>query len=172
VAKAGSYQFPQLARTALVQGHCHQKATAGMEAESAVLRKMGVEAEIADSGCCGMAGSFGYEKGERYQVSIACGERVILPKVRQATSETMIVADGFSCREQIAQATHRKALHLAEVIRMGMDGGGPAVPRSYPEAAFGEPIATVSPVSVGLVAGALGAGVWAVARLLRNARAS
>jgi FAD/FMN-containing dehydrogenase/Fe-S oxidoreductase len=170
-AKAGSYRLPQVARKALVQGHCHQKAIAGMEAETAVLRKMGVDADVPDSGCCGMAGSFGYEHGERYQVSMACGERVLLPEVRQAASETVIIADGFSCREQIAQATHRKALHLAEVIRMGMAGTAPAVPRSYPESAFSQPAARVSPGSLALAAGMLGAGLWALIRVGRKLRA-
>src|SRR5438552_2792825 len=70
-----------------------------------------------------MAGAFGYEKGEHYDVSIACGERVLLPKVRAAPDEALIVTDGFSCREQIQQETDREALHLAEVIRLAMYGG-------------------------------------------------
>ena len=69
-----------------------------------------------DAGCCGMAGAFGYE-ADHYDVSIACGERALLPAIRAAADETFIVADGFSCREQIAQATPRRALHLAEVLR-------------------------------------------------------
>jgi hypothetical protein len=77
-----------------------------------------------------MAGAFGYEKGDNYSVSMACGERVLLPKVREAADDDLIVADGFSCREQIAQCTDRQALHLAQVIQLGLhagenDSGGP-----------------------------------------------
>ncbi|HET8591311.1 MAG TPA: FAD-binding and (Fe-S)-binding domain-containing protein [Nakamurella sp.] len=101
---------------ALVQVHCHQGAVLGYQAEQYLLTRAGVDLDIPTSGCCGMAGSFGYEAGERYDVSMACGERVILPKVRQADGSTVLVADGFSCREQIYQATGRRALHVAQVL--------------------------------------------------------
>jgi Fe-S oxidoreductase len=78
---------------------------------------------VLDSGCCGMAGSFGFEE-EHYEVSMKCGERVLLPAVRRADEDTLIIANGFSCREQIAQATGRQALHLAEVIRIAMQEEG------------------------------------------------
>jgi hypothetical protein len=71
-----------------------------------------------------MAGAFGFEKGEHYDVSIACGERVLLPAVRAAASETLIVANGFSCREQIAQTTGRRAVHIAEVLQMALERDG------------------------------------------------
>jgi Fe-S oxidoreductase len=87
----------------------------------AVLRKMGAEVETLDAGCCGMAGPFGFER-EKYAVSQAVGERVLLPAVRRAASETVIVSDGFSCREQIWQGTGRKALHLVELIWMATGG--------------------------------------------------
>jgi Fe-S oxidoreductase len=74
---------------------------------------------MLESGCCGMAGAFGYEK-EKYSLSIACGERSLLPEVRKAEPETLIIADGFSCREQIEQATGRPALHLAEVLQLAL----------------------------------------------------
>jgi FAD/FMN-containing dehydrogenase/Fe-S oxidoreductase len=114
------WQPPKVHRKALVQPHCHHKAVMGFDSERALLEKMGVEAEIPDSGCCGMAGSFGYEAGERYEVSMACAERVLLPKVREAREETVILADGFSCREQIEQGTGVRPLHLAEMIRDAM----------------------------------------------------
>ena len=88
-----------------------------MDAELRVLRRLGLDCEVPDSGCCGMAGAFGFEK-EHYEVSIAAGERVLLPRVRAAEADTLVVADGFSCREQIAQTTDRKALHLAHVIEL------------------------------------------------------
>ena len=88
----------------------------GMEADRALLEKLGLDFEILDSGCCGMAGAFGFER-DHYDVSVACGERVLLSAVREAGAETLILADGFSCREQIAQVTGRRARHLAEVLR-------------------------------------------------------
>jgi Fe-S oxidoreductase len=130
--KAAGWQPPPLARRALVQGHCHQKAIMQMKDECAVLERMGLDYELLSSGCCGMAGSFGYER-DKYAVSIACGERALLPAVRAAAPSTVIVADGFSCREQIRQQTEREALHLAEVLRLALHGGGNE--RARPEAA-------------------------------------
>jgi FAD/FMN-containing dehydrogenase/Fe-S oxidoreductase len=118
--KAPHYQLPQLKRNALVHGHCHHKAIFGMPAEEQVFKQLGLDYELLDSGCCGMAGAFGYEKGEHYDVSIACGERVLLPKVREAPDETLVITNGFSCREQIQQETDRAALHLSEVLRLAM----------------------------------------------------
>jgi Fe-S oxidoreductase len=115
------YQPPQLQRKALVQGHCHHKAVLDMKAEEEILRKLGLDVTILDSGCCGMAGSFGFEK-EHYEISIQCGERVLLPAVRDASDDTLIIANGFSCREQIAQTTGRQALHLAQVLQMALHG--------------------------------------------------
>jgi Fe-S oxidoreductase len=104
---------------ALLHGHCHQKALMGAGAELEWLKKAGVEAELLDSGCCGMAGSFGFER-DKYEVSRKCGEHALLPKVRGASPETLIVASGFSCQEQIAQLTDRRALHLAHVLQMAV----------------------------------------------------
>ncbi|HYY32140.1 MAG TPA: FAD-linked oxidase C-terminal domain-containing protein [Gaiellaceae bacterium] len=118
------WQPPKLARKALVHGHCHHKALMKLDDEESVLTKLGLDFEVVDSGCCGMAGSFGYDAGEHYAVSMTVGERVLLPAVRRAGSDTLIVADGFSCREQIAHATGRKALHLAEVIQTALNDAG------------------------------------------------
>jgi Fe-S oxidoreductase len=104
-----------LSGTALVHGHCHQKALLSMKPDQALLSAAGLQARLLDSGCCGMAGAFGFE-ADHYEVSIACGERVLLPAVRQAAPDTLIVADGFSCREQITQTTGRQPLHLAQVL--------------------------------------------------------
>ncbi len=117
--KVDNYKPPKLHRKALVHGHCHQQALMGMGSDESVLSKLGLDFETIDSGCCGMAGSFGFEK-EHYDVSLSVGELVLLPAVRKATDDTLIVANGFSCREQIAQTTGREALHLAEVIQMAM----------------------------------------------------
>ena len=104
-------------RRALVHGHCHQKAVMSKDGEVEWLKKLGVEPEVLDSGCCGMAGSFGFEK-EKYEVSVKCGELALLPKVRRAGAQDLIVANGFSCQEHIAQLTNRHALHLAQVFQM------------------------------------------------------
>jgi hypothetical protein len=106
-----------------------------MDAEEKTLRKMGLDFDVLDSGCCGMAGAFGFERGDHYDVSIKCGERVLLPAVRGAARDTLIIADGFSCREQIAQTTGRRALHLAQVIQMAMREGPGGPPGDYPESA-------------------------------------
>ena len=112
--------LPTLHRKAIVHGHCHQKAVLQMGDTEKVLRGLGLDVEILDSGCCGMAGAFGFERGERYQVSLKVGELVLLPAVRNAPADALLVADGFSCREQIAQTTDRRALHLAEVLQMSL----------------------------------------------------
>jgi len=115
--RAPGFQPPQLARKILLHGHCHHKALMKMDDEENLLRKMGVGLQTLDAGCCGMAGPFGFEK-EKYAVSQAVGERVLLPAVRRSQEETLIVSDGFSCREQIFQSTGRRALHLAEVLQL------------------------------------------------------
>jgi FAD/FMN-containing dehydrogenase/Fe-S oxidoreductase len=126
------YEPPPLSGRALLHGHCHHRATGGISPEKQLLEQMGLEVEELDSGCCGMAGGWGYEP-DHYEVSMACGERVLLPKVREASPETLIVADGFSCRSQIEQgSTGRGALHVAEVVKLARDHGG--IPR-YPERA-------------------------------------
>jgi FAD/FMN-containing dehydrogenase/Fe-S oxidoreductase len=113
------FQWPQLKRKALVHGHCHHKSVIGMGAEEAVLHKMGMDFYAPAAGCCGMAGSFGFE-AHKYDVSLAIGELELLPAVRQALPDTLIIADGFSCREQISQCTGRHAVHLAEAIKMAL----------------------------------------------------
>jgi FAD/FMN-containing dehydrogenase/Fe-S oxidoreductase len=113
---APGYQPPHLSQKLLLHGHCHHKAIMKMTDEEALLRRTGSEVKALDAGCCGMAGPFGFAR-EKYAVSQAIGERVLLPAVRQAEPNTLIVSDGFSCREQIFQATGREAVHLAEVLQ-------------------------------------------------------
>lgn len=124
---APDFPFAPLARKAVVHGHCHQQSVLKMDADDALMKKLGLDFEILDSGCCGMAGSFGFEK-EKYEVSLRCGERVLLPAVREAADDTLIIADGYSCREQILQTTHRRPVHLAQVLRL-------ATARKHQEAA-------------------------------------
>jgi len=106
---------PQVGGDALVQTHCHQHAVIGFEADRALMEAAGISANVPDSGCCGLAGNFGFERGH-YEVSKAAGERVLLPAVRAACGDTLIVADGFSCRTQIQQETDRMPWHLAQVL--------------------------------------------------------
>jgi Fe-S oxidoreductase len=113
------YEPPPLPREALMHGHCHHKATGGIESEQQLLERMGLRLEAPDSGCCGLAGSWGYEAAH-YDVSMACGERVLFPAVRAAGVDTLVVADGFSCRTQIEDGTGRKALHVAQVLALGL----------------------------------------------------
>jgi Fe-S oxidoreductase len=117
--KAAEFRLPKLARKALVHGHCHHKSIMGMSSEEAILTRMGLDYSAPAPGCCGMAGSFGFE-AEKYDVSVAIGELELLPAVRSAPADCLIIANGFSCREQISQCTGRKTLHLAEALRMAM----------------------------------------------------
>ncbi len=124
VKKAG-YTPPQLKRKALVHGHCHHKSVLKFDSEHELLKRTGLDFTVLDSGCCGMAGSFGFE-ADKYDVSVKIGERVLLPAVREAAQETLIISDGFSCMEQIEQLTGRKTLHIAEVLQMAIRDAGRA----------------------------------------------
>jgi FAD/FMN-containing dehydrogenase/Fe-S oxidoreductase len=121
--KAPDFKTPALQAEAVVHGHCHQKAMLDFSCEKTILDRTGVRYTMPDSGCCGMAGAFGFEKGEHYRVSVACGERVLLPAVRNSSANTLIVVNGFSCREQIAQTTDRRAIHVADLLKMALHGG-------------------------------------------------
>ncbi len=166
------YQPPKLKRHAIMQGHCHHKAVMRLKQEKSLVGKMGLDCEVLESGCCGMAGSFGYEH-DKYPVSIACGERVLLPRVREEKLSTIIVADGFSCKEQIAQHSNRQALHLAEVMGMaihhGPDGPGGAPPEQETvksrEAQVKKSMLGAGLVTLGMVA----AGILSLTWLRRSA---
>jgi FAD/FMN-containing dehydrogenase/Fe-S oxidoreductase len=171
--KAPGFSPPRLHGKALVHGHCHQKALMGMAHEESLLRKLGVELAIPDSGCCGMAGSFGFERGERFEVSMRAGERVLLPAVRQAPERTLIIADGFSCREQIRQATDREALHTAQVLQLALQQGPASEIHSYPEKIFVEQRAREHAESQKKTAWLAGAALMAVIVLwIKNGRRS
>ena len=124
LAEAGDLdlRFIDAARRILLHGHCHQKALVGTRPSHRILTlpPQYTVAEV-DSGCCGMAGSFGYE-AEHYDISIKMAERRLLPAVREAEAETLIVAAGVSCRHQIKHGTGRQALHPAEVLRQAVEG--------------------------------------------------
>ncbi len=131
--RAPEYQPPKLARKALVHAHCHQKSILGVDDEEAILQKLGVDfGKVLDAGCCGMAGSFGFEAG-KYDVSLQIGEQRLLPAVRNAARDTLIVADGFSCKHQIKEGTNREALHLAQVLQMALHDAPNGPLGGYPE---------------------------------------
>ena len=133
--QAKDFPLPRLNRKAVLHGHCHHKSLMKMTAEESLLRRLGVDFQSPSPGCCGMAGSFGFER-EKYDISMAIGEMELLPAVRQAPPNWLIIADGFSCREQIAQGTPRHALHLAEVLQMALSqelNRDVSIARPYPE---------------------------------------
>ena len=103
-------------KQALLHGHCHQKAMVGTAPTVAALRWAGYEVAEVDSGCCGMAGSFGFER-EHYDVSVTLGNRRLAPAVKSAAAETEIVAPGVSCRQQIEHLAGRRAKHPAQILR-------------------------------------------------------
>ena len=121
--KAPGYKAPILHARAVLHGHCHQKAIMKMSADAQLLRRMQLDCDVLDAGCCGLAGAFGYLGGEHYRVSVRCGERVLLPRARSLESGEYLISDGFSCREQIAQQTGKRALHLAEILHLALQTG-------------------------------------------------
>jgi Fe-S oxidoreductase len=123
---------PKLQGHALMWGHCHHRATGGMDGEQQLLETMGLDVEPLTGGCCGLAGSWGFEKG-KYGISVDCGEQALLPAVRAADQQTVIVADGFSCKTQIEDAgTGRRALHVAELMQLAREHGRQALTKTQP----------------------------------------
>ncbi|MDQ3962884.1 MAG: FAD-binding oxidoreductase [Actinomycetota bacterium] len=114
------YDPPKQEGKALVHRHCHHQAVMGFDADRRVLTKTGLDFDIIDSGCCGLAGSFGFERGEKYDVSLKCAERELAPAVRALGDGTLVLADGFSCQTQIEHLTGRKPLHLAQLLERGL----------------------------------------------------
>jgi FAD/FMN-containing dehydrogenase/Fe-S oxidoreductase len=177
--RAKDFPLPELPRRALIHGHCHHKAIMKMTAEESVLKRMGIDFTAPAPGCCGMAGAFGFEK-DKYEVSKAIGELELLPAVRQAPTDWLIVADGFSCREQIAQETDRHAFHLSEVLQMALreaietPEGFPLfdpAPQHYPEDVWVRPHQAAIQKSMkrtGLAIAGIAAGAALLAALARK----
>ncbi|MFL9929976.1 FAD-binding and (Fe-S)-binding domain-containing protein [Paraburkholderia sp. RL18-103-BIB-C] len=116
------FDWPTLAADVIVHGHCHQKALFGMQGDSVLLNKLGVKWKLLDVGCCGMAGSFGFN-AEHHALSLKIGEDKLFPAVREATAanaETIVLTNGFSCREQIEQGTGRHAMHIAQLAQRAL----------------------------------------------------
>ena len=154
------WEPPTLQASAVVQGHCHHRAAEkDLEHDRRLLDRLGLAYEVLDTGCCGMAGSFGYHAGEHYDVSVAVAEHSLLPKLRETPESTLVIADGFSCRGQIEQLDGREALHVAQVVQRALREAGrtgpealavPARPRGRRLAAAG--IAAVAVAGIAAVA--------------------
>ncbi|MGH3424215.1 MAG: (Fe-S)-binding protein, partial [Nocardioidaceae bacterium] len=152
---------------ALAQVHCHQHAITGWDADGRLLRAAGVDAEQLDSGCCGLAGNFGFTKGHG-EVSEACAERVMLPRLRDAEQEAVVLADGFSCRTQIHELDSggREAVHLAELLAAAQSGRPPygATPEHTLAERTSEPSALERYAALGGVSAVAGAALVALVR--------
>ncbi|KWO20837.1 dimethylmenaquinone methyltransferase [Burkholderia ubonensis] len=118
VAQA-EFAWPRLDADVIVHGHCHQKSLFGMQGETALLDKLGVRWKLLDTGCCGMSGSFGFNE-DHYDLSMKIGEGKLLPLVRQASADAIVVTNGFSCREQIEQGAGRTPLHIAQLAKRAL----------------------------------------------------
>ncbi len=132
---APDWEPPRLGAKALVHGHCHHEAVMGMSAEQELYEKMGLDFEVLDSGCCGLAGSFGFEK-EHDEISREIGEQRLMPIVREAPEEAILVADGFSCKTQIETLSERRGLHTAQLLRLAAQRDGASEPGPLPEQGF------------------------------------
>lgn len=165
-APAG-WRVPRAARAATVQTHCHQHAVLSTDPDRELMRRAGLDAEVLDAGCCGLAGNFGFERGH-YDLSLAIAEQGVLPAVRATEPGAFVLADGFSCRTQIDQAgTGRRALHLAEALALALDV---PLPVGRPEHNAVRPRPRPGPARA-LAAGALGGLIGAAGAVaVRNAR--
>jgi FAD/FMN-containing dehydrogenase/Fe-S oxidoreductase len=165
-------RLPKLNTTVMMHAHCHHKAIIKKaEHEGNLLRSMGANLTELTSGCCGMAGSFGFEK-DKYEVSVQIGEHSILPAVRRTRLSTPIVADGFSCREQVAQLTNRHPLHFAELLKLASGGDGLGF-RTMPENEVIAPHRAAvrkSKIRAAVALGALAAGIGVLGWLLQRQR--
>jgi FAD/FMN-containing dehydrogenase/Fe-S oxidoreductase len=117
------WQPPQLTGRAIVQAHCHHVSVLDFDPERKLLERTGLDVDVLSSGCCGLAGSYGYECGEKYDISMRCAEDVLLPAIRKDPN-AIVVADGFSCRSQIEHGAHRRAVHLAELLAQALPLAG------------------------------------------------
>ncbi len=160
------WEPPPIARQVLAQVHCHQHAVMGWDADEQILKTAGAAPEHLDSGCCGLAGNFGFQPGH-HEVSVACAEQVLLPRLRAAPADAVVLADGFSCRTQIHELDSggREAMHLAELL-----AAAASLPARYPEQHLVRPAAP-RPLATAGVLGAVGAFlVLALAAARRRVR--
>jgi len=147
--------------------HCHQHAVMGWDTDSALLEAAGAQAEHLESGCCGLAGNFGFQPGHG-KISEACAERVLLPRLREAPADAVVLADGFSCRTQIHELDSggREAMHLSELLATGG-----AMPQDYAERSCApRPVPPRAGVQLLTLAAAAGAAALAAAAVIRGWR--
>jgi Fe-S oxidoreductase len=152
---------PRLQGRALLWGHCHHRATGGIEPEHKLLQQMGLEVRNVQGGCCGLAGSWGFEQG-KYGISMDCGEQALLPAIRDCDPDTLVVADGFSCKTQIADSgLGRRALHSAQVMKMAREHRSRADVMTSPAPPTARRVARVAAVTLAAAAvlGAVSAAV-------------
>lgn len=119
----GTWPFRELEADAVAQVHCHQEAKGDYGPDRRVLHRLGINPGVVEAGCCGLAGNFGFERGH-WEVSQACAEQELYPRVRAAGPDTYVLADGFSCRTQISQGTSREGSHLVQVLHAALVGTG------------------------------------------------
>ena len=159
------WQPPRFEHSALLHLHCHHKSVLNPETEQAMLRAMGLDLNEPPVGCCGQAGSFGYEP-RHYDVSMRIAADVLLPAVRKTSEDALVIADGFSCRDQIRHGSGRMAMHPAEVLALALDERD-AVPSAAAQQRYLEPPARPDPRQAALAGGLLavmGVLVWAARR--------
>jgi FAD/FMN-containing dehydrogenase/Fe-S oxidoreductase len=169
---APEWEPPPLRARALVHGHCHHEAVMGIGAEKELYERMGLDFEILDSGCCGLAGSFGFEK-DHDEISREIGEQRLMPMVREAPQEAILVADGFSCKTQIEEMTDRRALHTAQVLKLALERDpaaevGPRPEEAFPDVALDGSAGRLREAVV--LGGALAAGAGLAATTLMRGR--
>jgi FAD/FMN-containing dehydrogenase/Fe-S oxidoreductase len=162
---------PERSAKALAQVHCHQHAVLDWQADRKLLHRAGVDAEQLDSGCCGLAGNFGFEPGH-LEVSEACAERVLLPRLRDEPPETVVLADGFSCRTQIHELDSggHEAVHLAELLASALPGAPGSAYGVAPGARPGPPSRKARALALAGTGMAALAAAGTTARFLRNKR--
>jgi FAD/FMN-containing dehydrogenase/Fe-S oxidoreductase len=167
LAKTNTWLPPRLEGRALLQSHCHQRAVLNADAERTLLTSMGIELLPLSSGCCGHAGAFGYES-EHYAVSQTIAEQVLLPAIRQAAPDTLVISDGFSCRQQIHDGTGRWPMHPAEVLALALERQADES-IEVTERRYLEPPAQVAPEQVAIgIAAAIAIGALAALALRRK----
>ncbi len=170
-------EVPHLDREALLWGHCHHKATGGIGPEQRLLEKMGLYVNEVKGGCCGLAGSWGFEDG-KYDISMDCGEVALLPAVREAEADKIIIANGFSCKTQIEEANlGRKAVHTAQVMKMARDYGinayrGPHPERDLPPKPSPSLSVTIARTAAAALSGisVLAGGLWLTKKAISSLR--
>jgi FAD/FMN-containing dehydrogenase/Fe-S oxidoreductase len=160
--------LPRLNRRAVLHNHCHHKAVMDAKSTLAILEEMGIRVEEPEPGCCGLAGSFGFE-AEHYDTAMKIGERKLLPAVRRASKHALIITEGFSCRKQIGDATGREALHLSEVLLMAFEHGAAGPTADRPERMFMNTVARLDPETVAAAGAAVLIGGALIAGLVRAA---